>query len=274
MAQALTPEWTPMLDFLCEHFWPGPLTLVVPKTDLVNPLITAGLETVALRMPRHSLTLTLIEKLNIPIAAPSANKFGRTSPTTAAHVRSEFPGEDLLVLDGGPCEVGLESTVLKVTRHGQQYELAILRPGHVKKADLEKALGSRPFQYHFTDVVKAKDAPGNMKHHYMPELPLVLVRNRAYTSQKILEKTKQMLHQLPDEVEGVRLKKPTQIQTAKEFVLPDQPTVAARSLYADLRSAAAQNVDFLFFRVLDFHSREEWRAVMDRLTKAASLVLD
>jgi len=274
MAQKLTPSWSPMLDFLSEHFWPGPLTLVVPKTEMVSSLITSGLETVGIRMPRNSLTLTLIERLGVPIAAPSANKFGRTSPTTAAHVQSEFKNENILVLDDGPCEVGLESTVLKVDRIGQDYVLAILRAGQIKKTDLEKALRSRPFQYQFVEAVSQKDSPGHLKHHYMPQIPLVLVKNRAYTSQKILDKTRQMLHQLPDEIEGVKIRKPLHIQTTKEFVLPDQSTLAARSLYSELRKMAEEPVDFLFFRILDYHSREEWQAVMDRLTKAASLVLD
>lgn len=274
MAQALTPEWSPMLDFLCEHFWPGPLTLVVPKSANVNSLITSGLETVGIRMPKSSLTLTLIERLGVPVAAPSANKFGRTSPTTAEHVRSEFKNEDILVLDGGPCEIGVESTVLKVNRTKEGYELAILRAGQIKKTDLEKALRNRPFQYQFLENISKQDSPGHMKHHYMPEIPLVLVKNRAYTSQKIMDKTKQMLHQLPDVVEGVRLKKPSQIQSAKEFVLPDQSALAARELYAQLRLMAKEPVDFLFFRITDYHSREEWQAVMDRLTKAASLILD
>lgn len=274
MAQTLTPHWSPMLDFLSEHFWPGPLTMVVPKTDVVSSLISSGLETVGIRMPRNSLTLTLIERLGVPVAAPSANKFGRTSPTTAAHVKSEFVGEDILVLDDGPCEVGLESTVLKIDLVGSTYTLAILRAGQVKKSDLERALHSRPFQYQFVEVVAAKDSPGHLKHHYMPQIPLVLVKNRAYTSQKILDKTKQMLHQLPGQIEGVQIRKPLHVQTVKEFTLPDQSPLAARALYSELRKSAEEPVDFLFFRVLDYHLREEWQAVMDRLTKAASLVLE
>jgi L-threonylcarbamoyladenylate synthase len=274
MAQTLTTDWSPMLDFLSEHFWPGPLTLVVPKSAKVNSLITSGLETVGIRMPRSSITLTLIERLGVPVAAPSANKFGRTSPTTAEHVRGEFQNENVLVLDGGPCDVGVESTVLKVNRVDGMYQLAILRAGQIKKTDLEKALRNRPFQYQFIENISRQDSPGHLKHHYMPEIPLVLVKNRAYTSQKIMEKTKQMLHQLPDEVEGVRLKKPAQIQSAKEFLLPDQSSLAARELYSQLRLMAKEPVDFLFFRLLDYHSREEWQAVMDRLTKAASLILD
>jgi L-threonylcarbamoyladenylate synthase len=107
-ASSLVRDWPPIADFIGRYFWPGPLTLVLPKAERVNSLITSGLDTVAVRYPSHPLTLDLIRLVGTPLAAPSANKFGKTSPSRALHVKSEFPGTDLLILDGGECEIGVE----------------------------------------------------------------------------------------------------------------------------------------------------------------------
>jgi len=270
----LTTDWSPMADFLAEHFWPGPLTLVLPKTDAVDSMITSGLETVGIRMPRNSQTLSLIEKLDIPLAAPSANRFGRTSPTTAEHVRSEFPDEDLLILDGGPCDIGLESTVLLMKRTDNRYRLSILRAGGITRTQLEKALKNRPFEAEFVDVVSAKESPGHMKHHYMPETPLIFVKKKALTTSEILNKVKARIHQLPEQVEGVQIRKPTRLEVIRELQLPEDPGLAARQLYQKLRDLSSDGADVFFFRQTELHLREEWQAVIDRLTKASSIVLE
>lgn len=274
MAARLTTDWSPMADFLAEHFWPGPLTLVLPKTDAVDSMITSGLETVGIRMPRNSQTLSLIEKLDIPLAAPSANRFGRTSPTTAEHVRSEFPDEDLLILDGGPCDIGLESTVLLMKRTDNRYRLSILRAGGITRKQLEKALKNRPFEAEFVDVVSAKESPGHMKHHYMPETPLIFVKKKALTTSEILNKVKARIHQLPEQVEGVQIRKPTRLEVIRELQLPEDPGLAARQLYQKLRDLSSDGADVFFFRQTELHLREEWQAVIDRLTKASSIVLE
>ena len=143
---------------LAERFWPGPLTLVVPRRASVSPLITGGQESVALRVPRHPLTLETLRLLGRAVVAPSANRFGHTSPTQAAHVRAEF-GSALAVLDGGACPVGLESSIVDLT--GERPRL--LRPGQLSRAELEEVLG--PFAVSEGVVPRV---PGALDRHYAP----------------------------------------------------------------------------------------------------------
>lgn len=274
MASDLSTDWSPLADFLAEHFWPGPLTMVLPKVDAIDPMITSGLATVGIRMPKHSIALSLIEKAGAPLAAPSANRFGRTSPTSADHVRSEFPNEDILILDGGACEIGLESTVLLIRRQGETYELSILRAGQVTQSELEKALGGH-FSFSFRNVVSRSESPGHMKHHYMPEIPLILVEGSKIDENRILTDTQKLMSQLPDEVEGVQLRKPERISSLQELRLPSEPSLASRTLYAELRKLGeSKSADLIYFRLQDFHHTEPWGAILDRLTKAASLRLN
>ena len=279
MAYPLTTDWNPLADFLAEHFWPGPLTLVLPKSDAVNSLITSGLQTVALRMPKHSVALSLIERTGVALAAPSANRFGRTSPTTAQHVADEFPDENLVILDGGPCEVGLESTVLLIERTQNQnadlYNLSILRAGRITKSDLEKTLASQRFTYEFKVSVDKNKSPGQMKHHYMPEIPLVLIRSKSLLDGEVIAQAEKKIKELPDSVEGVELRKPQQIHKAVELKLPEDAYLAARAFYSELRKLGeSSGADLIYFRLKAFHMGEDWQALVDRLTKASSLILD
>jgi L-threonylcarbamoyladenylate synthase len=275
MAYPLTTDWSPMADFLAEHFWPGPLTLVLPKSNAVNPLITSGLQTVAVRMPRHSVALSLIERAGAPLAAPSANRFGRTSPTTAGHVHAEFPNQDLLILDGGPCEVGLESTVLLLERQGEHYNLSLLRAGKITQSELEKSLGAHKFSFSFRQNIEKNKAPGQMKHHYMPEIPLVLIKSKSLKDSEIIAATEERLREIPNEVDEVEIRKPAKIQHMVELVLPEDAGLAARAFYSELRRLGENGkADLIYFRMLAFHAGESWQALLDRLTKAASLILD
>ena len=141
-ARGLTQEWPAIIDHLAQTFWPGPLTVVVAKNSLVNPLITAGLDTVGLRAPAHPITQQILIDLNEPFAAPSANRFGRTSPTRAEHVEKEFSGQ-VAVVGGGPCQVGVESTVVRL-QTGKQMKLEILRPGQISAEQIRIALVECP----------------------------------------------------------------------------------------------------------------------------------
>jgi L-threonylcarbamoyladenylate synthase len=162
-AQTLTTGWNEVCEKLADAFWPGPLTLVLPKKDNVSSLITAGLDSVGIRAPHHELTLELIEKLGVPLAAPSANKFKKTSPTSAAHVKDEF-GESVFVLDGGDCQVGIESTVLGVFEN----ELKIYRPGMISAEALEKVSGLKVTEG------GSPVSPGQLEEHYQPSVPFYL----------------------------------------------------------------------------------------------------
>lgn len=152
---------------LAERFWPGPLTLVLRRGDRVSPAATGGLDTVAVRVPDHPVARALLTEFGGGVAAPSANRFGSISPTTADHVRAELGDAVDFVLDGGPCEVGVESTIVDATGDVP----AVLRPGGVAREDLEAVL-DRPLAVHATSSVRV---PGQHPSHYAPRARLVLV---------------------------------------------------------------------------------------------------
>jgi L-threonylcarbamoyladenylate synthase len=157
---------------LIDRFWPGPLTIVLEKRETVPDIVTAGLPTVAVRMPNHPLAFHLLEESNCPIAAPSANPFGYLSPTTAEHVREQLGDQVDLVLDGGPCEVGVESTILSLAEDMPR----LLRPGGLALEEIESIIGP-------VRVETAHDerplAPGRLERHYAPRTPLVISDDRT-----------------------------------------------------------------------------------------------
>ncbi len=157
---------------LIARFWPGPLTLVLPKKAVVPDLVTAGLSTVAVRMPRHPVALELIRCLGTPVAAPSANRFGHTSPTTAQHVRDELATTVDLVLDGGPCSVGIESTIVSLVSD----EPVLLRPGGLPLETIEEVIG--PLKRLSGSMDGRVSAPGMLPNHYAPRTPLRLMAGR------------------------------------------------------------------------------------------------
>ncbi len=152
---------------LAEVFWPGPLTIVLPKSSMVPDIVTAGLSTVGIRMPDNEIALELIRKSGCPIAAPSANKFGRISPTSPAHVKKQLPNVDY-ILEGGKTTVGIESTIIKLTDYGFQ----ILRNGIITEEELETIV---PFDG--SSTIEKISAPGMLKSHYSPGKKLFLADN-------------------------------------------------------------------------------------------------
>ncbi len=151
---------------LARHFWPGPLTLILPKKSTVPSIVSAGLPTIGVRMPAHPLARELIEAVGEPLAAPSANLSGRPSSTTAAHVRDDF-GDQVMILDGGPCEQGLESTVLSLDPP------TILRPGTITKEEIEAVLGTKVLVAN--GEVEKPLSPGMKYKHYSPYARVRLV---------------------------------------------------------------------------------------------------
>lgn len=184
---SFSPKALQVVIRLMEHFWPGPLTLVLPKNPKVPDLATSGLPTVALRMPNHAIAQNLLEALQLPLAAPSANRFGRISPTSAAHVEAELGDKIPLVLDGGPCTVGLESTVVRVHADGC---VRLLRPGGVSKEQLEHVIEAQVVAPLAQGVMHSRTrrevdgglmlmsegmlSPGLLLNHYAPAKPLHL----------------------------------------------------------------------------------------------------
>jgi L-threonylcarbamoyladenylate synthase len=178
----LAAEFPDAARRLADQFWPGPLTLVVKKKDLVPDLVTAGLDTVALRVPDHPVAQTLLRMADVPVAAPSANLFGRVSPTTAEHVREQLGDRVDLILDGGPCRVGIESTVLDLS--GDRPRL--LRPGGVTLEDIESVVGSvdvpSPTDH---PIVAAMPSPGLLPQHYAPRTPLIVIESSSMADEFI-----------------------------------------------------------------------------------------
>ena len=162
-------NFPPLAFTLAERFWPGPLTLILPKSDAVPDLVTSGMPSVGIRVPDHPLTQRLLRLADLPVAAPSANPFGRLSPTTAEHVRQQLGDRIDMILDGGPCRVGVESTILQI--HGDQATL--LRPGGIPLEEIEGLIGTvrRPEP----SLPNKPAAPGMLDSHYAPQTTLKIV---------------------------------------------------------------------------------------------------
>ncbi|MFN8944706.1 MAG: L-threonylcarbamoyladenylate synthase, partial [Pseudobdellovibrionaceae bacterium] len=233
-ARSLFASWNELMTHLANAFWPGPLTIVSKKQELVDVLITSGLETVGVRLPNNAVALELLRKVTVPLAAPSANLFGQLSPTSAKNVRDIF-NEEVFVLDGGPCEIGIESTIIFV----QGKQISLLRPGMISMEQIENSILAASLPFELIEL-KKQLAPGQMNHHYMPSVPLVLYTNPDMTELEISNKVMTEIKKMPDEVEHVRIQKPAKIQKIAFLTLDSDSSLAARQLYASLRQAADQ----------------------------------
>lgn len=167
---------------LAEKFWPGPLTLLLPKKDIIPNIVTSGLEKVAVRIPNHPLTLDLLEKVNVPLAAPSANPFGYVSPTTPNHVNSQLGKKIDYILDGGSCAIGLESTIVGTENN----DLCVYRLGGLTNEEIENEVGKVKLNINNSSN---PSAPGQLKSHYSPKKPLYVGEInsllKTYSSKKI-----------------------------------------------------------------------------------------
>ncbi len=163
MAKELALDWPEHAELLARRFWPGPLTLILPKRPHVPDLVTAGLPSVGLRIPAHPLAQALLEAAQIPIAAPSANRFTELSPTTAEHVREGLGSRVDMILDGGPCTVGIESTVISLAADVPR----ILRPGMISQTQIEQVIGP-------VETGAGAESPGQHPRHYSPHTPIIL----------------------------------------------------------------------------------------------------
>jgi L-threonylcarbamoyladenylate synthase len=269
----LVSVFSPVAQALAAEFWPGPLTMVLPKNPRLNPMITAGLETVGVRMPKHPVALELLKVVQVPLAAPSANKFGKTSPTSSDHVREEFKAENVFVLEGGESDVGIESTVLSVKEVGHEAQLSILRPGHILRSEIEAVLDRTGLAFHFVQSLDRKESPGHMKHHYMPSVPLILCEDRSLSEAELRQEIETKISELPDQIEDVKIVKPLSgVRTLAFLKLSADPVIAARSFYGELRRLSMEaRPDCLVLYRESFHTGERWQSLYDRIEKAASL---
>lgn len=218
---------------LAERFWPGPLTMVLPRGARVPLETTGGLETVAVRVPDHPVALELLNAFGGGVAAPSANRFGSVSPTTADHVRTELGDGVDFVLDGGPCTVGVESTIIDATSES----LSILRPGGVTREDLEEALG-RPLDVPDTSEVRV---PGQHPSHYAPNARVVLVAPEELLAET--RRARELGHRvglfLPSALAD------TPVEAHAVVAVPASLDAYARGLYGYLRELDEQGCDLI-----------------------------
>src|ERR1700674_2403815 len=274
MAQSLVANWPEGAHRRASRFWPGPLTLVLPKShagadaflrlrsgpapaeqssgkpsaSAIPPIDTAGLPTVGLRMPAHPIALALIRAAGVPLAAPSANRFTELSPTTTDHVRLSLGSEVDYILDGGPCSVGIESTVLSLVGRRP----ILLRPGGISRTELETIVG--PVAFAQEAQAGAHPSPGMHPRHYSPRTPLLLVKDRK----------------LPDQGQGVYLQHqhlPSR-ESVQTIQMPEAAPDYAAALYEILHQADAGKYNWIAVDLPP--NTPEWEAVHDRLRRAAS----
>jgi L-threonylcarbamoyladenylate synthase len=259
-ARELAADWPDAAARLAAQFWPGPLTLVVRKRDVVPDAVTAGGPTVALRVPAHPVALALLRAAALPVAAPSANRSSTLSPTCADHVLRGLDGRIDLILDGGPTPGGIESTVVDVTTVPPR----LLRPGLVAPADLEALLGpiGRPGQVEEgTEVARS---PGLLSRHYAPSVPLECVAEELAAA-----RVEELMRQ-GRRVGWLTFTPPTDSHPKQMHVLlsPKEPVAYAARLYAALHALDAEGVERIVVTLPP--ATEEWLAVQDRLRRASA----
>lgn len=236
LARRYASAWPDAAERLANRFWPGPLTIVLPKDRVIVDAATAGLATVGLRVPNHPLALELLRAFDGAVAAPSANRSTHVSPTTAQHVLDELGGDVDLILDGGPCVIGIESTVIDLSTPIPR----ILRPGGVSIAEIEAVIGRVETTAVVNDVSTQASAPGSHERHYAPSTPAF----RFLRAQ--------------------RLK--LDLTDAAIIELTLDPETYARNFYARLRMLDQQNLRAIYIEMPP--DVADWVAIRDRITRA------
>ena len=231
-----------LMEALFAYFSPGPLTLVVRKnSNRVSSLVTGGRETVAVRIPAHPMARSLLERLEVPLAAPSANLFGEVSPTRVEHVLDSFQGK-IPVLDGGPSEEGLESTIVEV--NSEKNELVILRPGSITSSHLEEFAQNEGFPVNIFEKTDPFQSGGS-KEHYKPKAPLIIVESEESEEdiQKFLK---------------------THFKKVVCMNLGEDPKQASKDLYHLMRKLSEDPERRIFVKKSQMQSSEEWNAIWNR----------
>jgi L-threonylcarbamoyladenylate synthase len=252
MAKKYCENWNYLAETLTQKFWPGPLTLLLKKNSAMPDNVTGGSQWCGLRMPRHPLALELISAMQVPLCAPSANLHKKTSATKAAHVRGDFSADEVFVMDGGDCEIGLESTIVKV----HENNIEILRPGSISLLDIQECFKNSPVMIQNSFKPGTEAAPGQMAQHYRPEKPLVVVFNKSQLNDAEKNNIKKLL--------GLRF------DQLLELKLPLVFSDVAKNLYDTLRAPVEKSGSIYFF---PDELKKDHRAdvLIDRLSKAASL---
>jgi L-threonylcarbamoyladenylate synthase len=257
-ARRLVRRWPEAAERLVSRYWPGPLTVVVPRADVVPDVLTAGLDTVALRLPAHPVARALVEAAGTPIAAPSANRFTEVSPTTAEHVARALGGRVDLILDAGPTTVGIESTVVDLSGPRP----VLLRPGSIPPPEIEALVGAL-LPAPEVEGTASRRSPGLVKRHYAPraELRVYREKERAAMERDAREAAGNGRRA------GALLLRPLDAPVAEPVAMPGEPAGYARELYAALHRLDELGCDLVL--VDEVPDGPAWEGVRDRLARAA-----
>lgn len=264
MAKSCVAAWPTSAENLAKCFWPGPLTMVLPRAKIVPDIVTAGGDTVGVRWPAHPFIQAVIRECGFPLAAPSANISNAISPTSAAHVSKQLDGKLPLIIDGGAAQVGIESTVIDLA----SAQPRVLRPGMIHAASLAAAMGAGPgvLDLGYGEEAATLRSPGMLRKHYSPKARLLVLdwnsnadlRQQLATGNRQPEKAHVIAH--------------TNIPSAEGFagvsVIPRDAAAFARAIYAELHRCDEAGADVIIVEILP--NQPEWRGVSDRLTRAAA----
>lgn len=242
------------LKVLAENFWPGPLTLLLPRKPIVPDLVTSGLDRVAVRVPNYPLTLTLLESLDFPLAAPSANPFGYISPTRPEHVEAQLGDKIQYILDGGACEVGLESTIVGL----EEDEIVIYRLGGLEISEIEKLVGPVKIKDHNSSNPQA---PGLLDSHYAPRKPFILGDLKVLVKENLEQKTDFAVLSYSDFFSEITPDKQIALSPERNF------HEAAKNLFSAMRKLDEGNSSVILAELLPDEGLG--RAINDRLRRAA-----
>lgn len=260
MARRCVADWPALADKLAEAFWPGPLTLVLPRAKEIPDIVTANGPTVGVRWPSHPFVQAVIRASGFPLAAPSANPSTQVSPTNARHVQKFFGEKVSLIVDGGQSQIGIESTVLDLTTSPPR----LLRPGMIHEQALLAVTGRLTLG--FGDSEEVLKSPGLLRRHYSPRAPLLLWswRNEADLKSKICTSGFQ-----PGQTHVVAHNRiPSGEGWGRVSVIPHDPEAFARALYGELHTCDEAGAALIVVELPPQTS--EWRAIRDRLSRAAS----
>jgi len=256
-ARALASEWPAAAEKLARQFWPGPLTLVVRKRAVVPDIVTAGTDTVGLRVPAHPVALALLALAGIPVAAPSANLSTQLSPTTAQHVERGLGDRVDMILDGGPTTVGIESTVVDVTGN----EPRILRPGMLSAADIARCVGSVAERDAAVVTEQAPRSPGLMGRHYAPRARVRMFRDTDRVSAAV---EAQAALATGTRV-GAMTFAPLGATVTAQQIMPRDPAEYARQLYSALHDLDEAHCEIVFLELPP--EGAAWSAILDRIRR-------
>jgi L-threonylcarbamoyladenylate synthase len=256
IAKRYALTWPQEAQRLAERFWPGPLTVVLPKSPTILDQVTAGLDTVGLRIPSHPLALSLLHEFAGPVAAPSANRSNRVSPTTADHVRAELGDAVKIILDGGLCEVGIESTVVDLAHETP----GILRPGMITQQQIEQVIGQVDLSNTVAAPGESATSPGQQPIHYAPHAPAY-----RFTAQYLSA----ILSRVDRHAAVLLLSSDAAIKSLIDVhivQMPASPAQYARRFYSTLRKLDQQHVKQIWIELPP--DLPQWSGIRDRVMRA------